>query len=424
MAQKSLTREQILEAAAARGKFNNAYDAAASLGIGRSSYQHRIKEGIRLGLIHAEAVAKPKEATAFKLGASPEHRKIVGLEDEVRRLKRELELVHRDTLDEDKVRSILGVMSKKPTDAPTWLAAAKVTRNAPEVPVTIWSDWHSGEVVSCAETNGVNEFNVKVLRERVRKLVERTLRLADKHNGKYPGIVLNLLGDFVSGGLHPELQKTDEVEAIGAVLTARDLLVWGIKAIADHFGQVYLPCAAGNHGRATHKPEFKRYVFKNFDWLIYQLLEREFADDKRVRFDIRPANEVFYKVWNKRFLAMHGDMLGVKGGDGIIGAIGPISRGEVKVRGSSASTVSDYDVLLMGHWHQSLWLPRVIVANSLKGYDEFAKNALRAPVSAPSQPLFFVHPRYGITSRWEIYLEGRDGGKGTDWVSVFDKAAA
>lgn len=369
------------------------------------------------------APPKPEKSEPYKMGATPQDRVIVQLRDEVGRLKRELENSHREALDEDGVRRILRVLAERPENPPDWLVAAKQTRNAPEVPVAIWSDWHGGEVVSKAETNGVNEFNVRVLKERVRKLVERTLRLVDKHGSTYPGVVVNLLGDFVSGGLHAELQKTDEVEAIGAVLTARDLLVWAIEAMAERFGRAYLPCAAGNHGRATQKPEFKRYVFKNFDWLVYQLLERHFADDARVQFDIRPSNEVFYRVWNKRFLAMHGDMLGVRGGDGIIGSLGPITRGEIKVRGSSASSVSDYDYLLIGHWHQPLWLPRVVVANSLKGWDEFAKNALRAPVTLPSQPLFFVHPTYGITSRWEIYLEGKDGGKEVDWVSVFGKAA-
>ncbi|OYX81959.1 MAG: hypothetical protein B7Y84_20190, partial [Azorhizobium sp. 32-67-21] len=109
-----------------------------------------------------------------------------------------------------------------------------------------------------------------------------------------------------------------------------------------------------------------------------------------------------YRIFSQRYLALHGDMLGVKGGDGIIGAIGPIMRGEVKTRGQAASSGRDYDVLLMGHWHQELWLPRAIVANSLKGFDEFAKNALRAPPSEPSQPLWFVHPRRGITSRWSV----------------------
>jgi hypothetical protein len=46
-----------------------------------------------------------------------------------------------------------------------------------------------------------------------------------------------------------------------------------------------------------------------------------------VRVDIRPSNDVHYRVYGLRFLLNHGDMLGVKGGDGII--IGPIMRGEI-----------------------------------------------------------------------------------------------
>jgi YNFM family putative membrane transporter len=38
---------------------------------------------------------------------------------------------------------------------------------------------------------------------------------------------------------------------------------------------------------------------------------------------------VHYRVYGLRFLLNHGDMLGVKGGDGIIGAIGPMQLGFV-----------------------------------------------------------------------------------------------
>jgi hypothetical protein len=60
-------------------------------------------------------------------------------------------------------------------------------------------------------------------------------------------------------------------------LVCRDLLVWALDAMAERFGKVYVPCAAGNHGRNTLKPEFKRYVYKNFDWMITKLLEAHYA---------------------------------------------------------------------------------------------------------------------------------------------------
>jgi len=397
--------------------------AADALGVGRRS-AWRIAKRI------AEAMpetADPASSGAFRLGGSAADRRVVALEDENKRLKKELREVHRAELTEESVRAILGRMAAAPTAPPDWLlspAKAKTNRT-PEVPATIWSDWHLGEVVSHAETNGLNVYDIETAGARVRRLVDATVHLCRHHGpGRYPGIVVNLLGDFVSGGLHPELAKTDAEESIPSALRARDLIVWGLETLAAEFGRVYVPCASGNHGRATLKPEHKRYVFKNYDWLIYQLLARHFDGRKDIHFDIPESNEVYYRIYNQRYLAMHGDQLGVKGGDGIIGAIGPIMRGEVKTRGQATSSGRDYDILLMGHWHQELWLPRAIVANSIKGFDEFAKNVLRAPPSEPSQPLWFVHPKRGITSRWSVKVEEPRAGQGMGWVSLPEREAA
>jgi len=59
----------------------------------------------------------------------------------------------------------------------------------------------------------------------------------------------------------------------------------------------------------------------------------------------------------------------------------------------------------------------VLVANSLKGYDEYAMKALSAPFSLPSQPLFFVHPKIGITSYSTILLEDPPEKGAAGWVS-------
>jgi transposase-like protein len=403
-----------VEAILRQGK--HASEAARETGIGA-----RTCERIRRQLMGKDA-KKPNG-----LGGSAADREIVRLRDEVAGLKRALTESHRETLSEDAIKILLGRIAAAPADPPDWLAEAPprtMSGRTPEVPSVIWSDWHLGEVVSSAETNGLNAYDPSIADARVKRLVTATIHLCRKHGpGAYPGAVVNLLGDFVSGGLHPELAKTDEFEQIPAALRARDLLIWSLDRMIEAFGRLYVPCTSGNHGRSTPKPEHKRYVFKNFDWLIYQLLARHYEGRSDIVFDIPESNEVHYRVYGLRFLAMHGDMLGVKGGDGIIGSIGPIMRGEVKTRGQATSSGRDYDVLLMGHWHQPLWLPRAIVANSLKGFDEYAKNALRAPPSEPSQPLFFVHPRRGITSRWDVKVEEPAGPAVSDWVSWRSAAA-
>lgn len=360
---------------------------------------------------------KPAEATASV-------RRIVALEDENRRLREMMKETHREAIDAHEIRKILGVIGEAPTMAPDWIARMPAkSKHMQEVPVTIWSDWHLGEVVDAAEVNGINEYNIEIAEARVRRLVDSTINICSNHGPRnYPGMVVNLLGDFVSGGLHPELLKTDAEEVIPSTLRARDLLVWALTRMADTFGKLYVPCTSGNHGRSTPKPEFKRYVYKNFDWLVYSLLQRHFEKDDRIHFDIPAANEVHYRVFGQRYLAMHGDMMGVKGGDGIIGAIGPIMRGEIKTSRQSSTIDLEYDMLLMGHWHQPLWLPRAIVANTIKGLDEFARLALRATPSEPSQPLWFVHPQRGITSRWDVKVENRKE-SGRAWVAWNEEAA-
>jgi len=143
----------------------------------------------------------------------------------------------------------------------------------------------------------------------------------------------------------------------------------------------------------------------SYEWNIYCNLARHFRNNKQIAFKIADGADIRYSVYNHRYLLTHGDNLGVRGGDGIIGALGPIMRGSIKIRNSESQIGQDFDTVLMGHWHQYITLPGLIVNNSLKGLDEFAHLALRAPYSRPSQALWFTHPEHGITAHWQVYLE-------------------
>jgi hypothetical protein len=156
----------------------------------------------------------------------------------------------------------------------------------------------------------------------------------------------------------------------------------------------------------------------NYDWSIYCNLARYFKKEKHIRIDVPNTADAHFNSYGTRYMLTHGDSLGVKGGDGIIGAIGPIMRGSLKVGRSEAQMGRDFDELVICHWHQALWLPGVTVNNALKGYDEYAMLQLRAPYSRPSQLLWFNHPEHGTTARWEIFLEGKKkAAEAKSWVS-------
>jgi hypothetical protein len=377
-------------------------------------------ETLRKRLHYAErdaAEAVDKDAPAYK-------RDNVRLQDENARLRNEIKQLHRDNLTAEEVRKTIFGLTEVSPKPPVWLLSGPSKSGVTGVPRTMWSDWHLGEVVSLAETNGVNEYNLQIAQDRIIRLVERTIDLCFHHmtNPKYPGIVVDLIGDIVSGDIHDELRETNETDLLPVVLWAVDRLIWALRTLADKFGRVYVVCVPGNHGRLTKKPHAKRYVYKNADWLIYNLLERHFkaVGDTRVDFYIPASGDALTRIFDVRYMSVHGDDLGVKGGDGIIGSIGPIMRGEIKVHGSSAQIGRDYDFLNMGHWHQELWLPRANVNNTLKGYDEYARRMLRAPASEPAQSLWFTHPSRGITARWGVRLDNsKKSNPNSEWIQCF-----
>ena len=162
----------------------------------------------------------------------------------------------------------------------------------------------------------------------------------------------------------------------------------------------------------------KGRVFTSFEWNIYCNLERLFRKNAHIKFYIPGEADAYFHVFGHRYLLTHGDSLGAKGGDGIIGAVGPILRGALKVGRSEAQIGRNFDTLVMGHWHQYISFPGIIVNNSLIGLNEYGHLGLRAPNTRPSQALWFTHPEHGITARWEVFLEGsRQPASERPWVS-------
>lgn len=303
---------------------------------------------------------------------------------------------------------IYGLAAHTPAP-PAWVTKENTASKVRGCPMTIWSDWHYGEVVRKEEVGGVNEFNAAIAKRRIQTLVDKTIELCFHHMGaseqEYPGIVVCLGGDMISGDIHEELAVTNDRTPYQAINDLADIIAAALTQMADAFGKVFVPCVVGNHGRGTHKPRHKGRIFTSFEWNLYCTLERHFRDDKRITFDIPEQTDSYFNVYGHRFLLTHGDSLGARGGDGIIGSIGPIMRGSIKTGRSEAQIGRDFDTIVIGHYHQYITLPGLIVNNCLKGYDEYARLFLRAPFSRPSQALWFVHPRHGITAHWQVYLE-------------------
>lgn len=415
------TSKTIAQQAMNAWKANRTVIAAAhALGITRGAMEARLRAAKLYGLQPGD---KARPTPALVAEANMTAAEINKLTDEIIELKAQLKARKGDTLDSSYVkRKIFGIIeASADVVVPRWAVDAVRGKALPGVPHAMWSDWHWGETVFPDQVNGVNEFNLEVAHKRAKRLVERTIRLLKNHvvNPDYPGIIIALGGDMLSGDIHEELKESNDVPLLPALLDLFGVLCWAITQMADSFGNVFLPCVTGNHGRMSRKPQAKNRNFTNYDWLLYQLLAKHFAGDKRVTFFIPDGPDALYSVFGHRILLTHGDQF--RGGDGIIGAIGPITRGNQRKLARNSSINREYDTMLIGHWHQYMPLHRTLVNGSLKGYDEYA-NANNFGFEPPIQALWLTHPEHGIIMHLPVYLEPHPGrSKGSEWVKWQDK---
>jgi len=383
--------------------------------------KHGSKAAAARALKMPEMTLKHRLAYAEAEGIRPSIGEDEHLKARVKRLESELAAAQKKALTEDAVRRhIIGLRDAvQNAEPPRWLVSKKEA-GAPGIPTLFLSDLHWGEVVHPSQINGVNRYTVAIAKERLKRLADSAVHLLEIVSPKmdYPGIVVPLGGDMISGNIHEELTATNEINSMPAVLDLYGELVGFIGAMADRFGRVFCPCVTGNHGRDTHKIWNKGRNHSSFDWLLYGFLAKHFENDKRVTFEIPDGPDAYYKIYNHRYLLTHGDQF--RGGDGMIGALGPIIRGDHKKRSRNAQVAMEYDTLLLGHWHQYIHLTRLIVNGSLKGYDEYAYNN-NFGFEPPQQALWLTHPTHGITYRMPVYVDSTPSASkklATNWVSV------
>jgi hypothetical protein len=379
--------------------------AAASLGITPHALVERLQRAKRLGMTPGGGRVDPNDTAILK--------------SQLKTLKAELANAKAETLTHEAVRSNIINLKAAVNELtpPEWMMPLRGPASSPGVPTLFVSDLHWGEVVDPRQINGVNEYNLKIAHQRMDSLVESALHLLKILDPKmnYPGIVMPLGGDMISGNIHDELTATNELNTMPTVVDLYGKLVSVIAFMADQFGRVFLPCVTGNHGRDTQKIYAKDRHHTSFDWLLYTFLAKHFEGDKRVTFYIPDGPDAYYRVYEHKYLLTHGDQF--RGGDGMIGALGPIIRGDHKKRSRNAQIDMEYDTMCIGHWHQLIQLQRLIVNGSLKGYDEYAY-AGNFGFEPPRQALWITHPKYRITYSMPVLVERQKSAPKTEWVSL------
>lgn len=333
-------------------------------------------------------------------------------DDEVKSLRRAVKEWGKERHDLYRKIELLEKIDGARATPPNWLAPKESRRGHHATAALQITDTHFEEVIDPDEIDGLNKYDRRIASMRLRRCFDQFLVVTrDYMKGvTYDGIVVPMTGDIFSGNIHEELKETNVSTLFDGLLYWLDPMVAGIRMLAGEFGKVHIPCAAGNHGRQTRKEIAKRYAKDNLDWLFYRLLAREFSNDPRVTFQITDGATVQWRSYNTRFAARHGNK-GFRGGNGISGIFSALMLGQHRMTRKHIAMQQPYDVLVLGHFHQFVRMPSVIVGPALKGFDEYAASCNFEPSpqhpDSSAQAFWLVTPEHGVTQADVIWTADR-----------------
>jgi len=265
---------------------------------------------------------------------------------------------------------------------------------SPIVPVLVISDLHIGEIINPKEMEGFNAYSHKIAVKRMWHIIQSFLDWVNISRNQYTinRCHVMLLGDYISGDIHYELQATNEFPVPVQTVKAGYLIGEALRRIAPHFEVVTVDCVgADNHGRLQKKPQCKQKGTNNYSYIVHEIAMLLNRDIKGIVFDMTEGMKQLVEINNHRFLMEHGDTI-----RGILGI--PFygmerSKAKEAVRRMN-ETKKSFHYRVLGHWHQPCFFSDTIVNGSLSGTTEYDHSAGR--YSHPCQVAFLVHPRHGV----------------------------
>lgn len=290
-------------------------------------------------------------------------------------------------------------------DPPKWLTKTPTGKNNATV-VAMLSDTHFDEVVDPSEMDGLNKYDRRIATMRLETWAQNVIHLSRNYLSgvSYDGIVVMLGGDIFSGDIHEELAETNEDSMLGSLLYWSEQIAASIELFSQEFKKVHVMAVPGNHGRMTRKPRAKLRAKTNFDWLLAKMIERHFATTKNITFNVPDSADAVVDIYSYRHLLTHGDQ--AKGGGGIGGIWPTVMRLRARKLQRYADTGRPFKTIWMGHWHQYISTPELVVNGSMKGYDEYAMmNSFQFQV--PQQALAIVTPEHNITWQCPVFFTDR-----------------
>lgn len=271
--------------------------------------------------------------------------------------------------------------------------------------VLCWNDWHFEEVVDSAAVNGVNEYNPTIAKARFESLLRATLSIIEMCRSKshIDTIIVNLLGDLITGYIHEELMATNAMTPGAAILEVFEMVASGLEFLQKETKaqEIVVPCVCGNHGRWTKKRWSKEGPGMSFEGLMYSFLAKWFLakQNRTIKLLLPKGDMTYLTVYDRRIRVTHGDNIRYAGGIG--GVHVPLRKA---LDAWNTQVPADYTYL--GHWHNEITGEDYRISGSMIGFNEYSIR-IKARYQPPSQAFELIHPKYGATARFPIVLGTR-----------------
>lgn len=283
-------------------------------------------------------------------------------------------------------------------------------KHTPQTAVLLLSDGHIGKVVDPEQTLNFGRYNFEIFCSRLKHLENRVISIMTEHQkSKITKLLIAMLGDMVDGSLNHAAEAGQANTVFAQAYNGAHVVAQFLRNIAPHVPSIQIETVVGNHGRwgTQHKmPTKNRY--SNLDMFFYAMVESLVRDISTIKFNLNVQPFQTVMIEESVLWLGHGDHL--KGGDKALGvpahSIGRQLSTVAQMHSREGRQVPN--IYCVGDKHKSMELPHCngdfIINSSFVGYDEYAHSS-NFPDSGPAQKLFFVHPRYGRTATYNIYLQ-------------------
>lgn len=320
--------------------------------------------------------------------------------------RRRLTVAERELVEAQAILERYAFVKADDARAPKWLKPTRAPKGKHHAtPVLLLSDLHLDEVVDLAEMDGINAYDRAIAEKRLERVAEGVVKLLRQYVAgvTYDGLLLAILGDIITGEIHDELARTNEAPPSASIAYWVPKLAAFIKYLADELDvPVHVPCVDGNHDRTYRKTPKKKRAESSLAWIIYNWLADILRDDDRITFSITTSPEQLIDVYDTTLLLSHGD--GFRSAGGVGGLYPSMLKWLLRKHQLYSATKRDFDIACIGHWHQDLYGQDFVVNASLKGYDEYAKDA-GFSFGVAAQQLFTITPERGLVQRLTVFAD-------------------